>query len=155
LLCAEHVSQFRGESPRPNLMEVKGVAKRKGRRREARPERSAERKREPMNKNRMKRRERWASGQLTAKRISIKSAERKSGGCAWKAAGLTSGDLRRVPTGTGRAGRPFDRGAEVSSGHSRREQSVHSIGTLARKGRNGRARRTGNVAYEGPNGEER
>jgi Reverse transcriptase (RNA-dependent DNA polymerase) len=28
-LCAEHVSQFRGESPRPNLMEVKGVAKRK------------------------------------------------------------------------------------------------------------------------------
>jgi hypothetical protein len=136
-------------------MEVKGVAKRKGSGREAGPERSAERKREPMNKNRMKRRERWASGQLTAKPISIENAERKSGGCAWKAARLTSGDLRRAPRGAGRAERLSDRGAEVSSGHSRREQSVHSIGTLARKGRNGRARRTGNVAHEGPNGEER
>jgi len=108
-----------------------------------------------MNKNRMRRRERWASGQLTVKPISIKGAERKSGGCARKAARLTSGDLRRVPAGTERVERLFDRGAEVSSGHSRREQSVHSIGTLARKGRNGRARRTGNVAHEGPNGEER
>jgi len=154
-LCAEHVSQFRGESPRPNRMEVKGVAKRKGKCREAVSERSAERKREPMNKNRMKRRERWTSGQLTAKPISIKSAERKSGGCARKAARLTSGELRRAPQGAERAERLFDRGAEVSSGHSRREQSVHSIGTLARKRRNGRARRTGNVAHEGPNGAER
>ena len=37
-----------------------------------------------------------------------------------------------------------ERTAEVSRGHSRYMQSVHSIGTLARKGRNGRARRTGN-----------
>lgn len=37
-----------------------------------------------------------------------------------------------------------DRRAEVSRGHSTQMQSVHSIGTLARKGRNGRARRTGN-----------
>jgi len=37
-----------------------------------------------------------------------------------------------------------DHMAEVSRGHSRQVQSVHSIGTLARKGRNGRARRTGN-----------
>ena len=34
--------------------------------------------------------------------------------------------------------------AEVSRGHSSYVQSVHSIETLARKGRNGRARRTGN-----------
>jgi hypothetical protein len=135
-------------------MEVKGVAKRKGGRREAGSERSAERKREPMNKNRMKRRERGASGQVTAKPISIKSAERKSGGCAWKAARLTSGDLRRAPQSAERAERLSERGAEVSSGRSRREQSVHSIGTLARKGRNGRARRTGNVTHEGPNGQE-
>ena len=37
-----------------------------------------------------------------------------------------------------------DHMAEVSRGHNRQVQSVHSIGTLARKGRNGRARRTGN-----------
>jgi hypothetical protein len=34
-------------------MEVKGVAKRKGGRREAEPERSVERTREPMDKNRI------------------------------------------------------------------------------------------------------
>ncbi len=33
---------------------------------------------------------------------------------------------------------------EVNRGHNRQVQSVHSIGTLAQKGRNGRARRTGN-----------
>jgi hypothetical protein len=37
------------------------------------------------------------SGQLTAKSISIKGAERKSDGCARKAAELTSGDLAGVP----------------------------------------------------------
>ena len=37
-----------------------------------------------------------------------------------------------------------DHMTEVSRGHSRQAQSVHSIGTLARKGRNGSARRTGN-----------
>src|SRR5712692_3628278 len=42
------------------------------------------------------RRERWTSGQEVAKSVSIKSAERKSGGCARKAVGLTSGGLRRV-----------------------------------------------------------
>jgi len=39
------------------------------------------------------RRERWTSGLLTVKSISIKNAERKSGDCAPKAAELTSGDL--------------------------------------------------------------
>ena len=51
------------------------------------------------------RRERGTSGFLTAKSISIKHAERKSGDCARKAAELTSGDLARKP--------------EVSRGHSR------------------------------------
>src|SRR6266851_3953122 len=42
-----------------------------------------------------KRRERWTSGRLTAKSISIKNAGRKSGGCALTAVELTSGGLRR------------------------------------------------------------
>jgi hypothetical protein len=42
------------------------------------------------------RRERWTSGLVTAKCKSIKSAERKSGGCVPKAIELTSGDLRCV-----------------------------------------------------------
>ena len=40
-----------------------------------------------------RRRERGTSGLVTAKSISIKHAERKSGDCARKAAELTSGDL--------------------------------------------------------------
>jgi hypothetical protein len=46
--------------------------------------------------------------------------------------------------GTEEAVRRPDRSEEVSRGQSRQGQSVHSIGTLTRKGRNGRARRTGN-----------
>src|SRR5579863_7855716 len=42
------------------------------------------------------RRERRATGQLTAKPISIKYAERGSGDCAQKAIELTPGDLHRV-----------------------------------------------------------
>ena len=38
-----------------------------------------------------------ASGQLTAKRISIKGTGCKSGGCVRKAVELTSGDLPFVP----------------------------------------------------------
>jgi hypothetical protein len=34
---------------------------------------------------------------MTAKRVSTKGAERKSGGCALKAVELTSGDLRERP----------------------------------------------------------
>ena len=49
-----------------------------------------------MKKNRIERRERWTSEPVTAKSISIKGAERRSGGCASKAVELTSGDLRRV-----------------------------------------------------------
>ena len=36
------------------------------------------------------------SGQLTAKSVSIKGAERRSGDCAWKAAEITPGDLSCV-----------------------------------------------------------
>ncbi|OFW17515.1 MAG: hypothetical protein A3F69_05555 [Acidobacteria bacterium RIFCSPLOWO2_12_FULL_66_10] len=43
------------------------------------------------------RRERRASGQETAKRMSIKGAERKFGGCVRTAVELIAGGLRRVP----------------------------------------------------------
>jgi len=87
---------------------------------------------------------------MPTKSISIKDVGCKSGGCAGKADELTSGGLRRVPRGTEATVRKPDRGAEVSIGHSRCGQSDHSIETLARKGRNGRARRTGNATHEGP-----
>jgi len=51
-LCAEHVRQLEGESPFPNLMEVKG-SEPQGRRREAGSEGSGEQTREPMYKNRI------------------------------------------------------------------------------------------------------
>jgi hypothetical protein len=46
-----------------------------------------------MDKNRIRGIRRWASGQRTAKPISIQGAGCKSGGCALKAVELTSGDL--------------------------------------------------------------
>jgi hypothetical protein len=49
--------------------------------------------RESMDKNRIVRREHGTSGRLTAKSISIKHAERRSGDGAQKAAELTPGDL--------------------------------------------------------------
>ena len=55
-----------------------------------------EQKREPMDKNRIRGRQCRAIGQWTAKPISIKGAGCKSGGCALKAAELTSGDLPLV-----------------------------------------------------------
>jgi hypothetical protein len=56
-----------------------------------------EQRREPMDKNRIRGIRRRASGQMTAKPISIKGAGCKSGGCALKAVELTSGDLPFVP----------------------------------------------------------
>ena len=50
-----------------------------------------------MDKNRIRGLRRGASGQMTAKPISIKSAGSKSGGCVRKAVELTSGDLPFVP----------------------------------------------------------
>ena len=52
---------------------------------------------EPMNKKRMRGIRCRASGQQTAKPISIKGAGCKSAGCARKAVELTSGDLPLVP----------------------------------------------------------
>ena len=51
---------------------------------------------EPMYKNRIRGIRCWASGQVTAKRISIKGTGCKSGGCVRKAVELTSGDLSLV-----------------------------------------------------------
>jgi len=53
---------LRGESPRPNLMEVKG-SEAQGRSGDGRSERSVEQRREPMNKNRMRHR---VSGELAS-----------------------------------------------------------------------------------------
>ena len=72
-----------------------------------------------MNKSADMRRERQTSGQLTAKSISIKGAERKSDGCARKAVELTSGDLFLcLGFGTEEAVRRPDHRAEVSRGSS-------------------------------------
>ena len=92
---------------------------RKGYRREAMSEGSAEQTCELMDKNRDTRRERRTSRQRTAKPISIKDARRRSGNCARKAAELTPGDLLCVASATGAAERRPDRRAEVSRGHIR------------------------------------
>jgi len=52
---------------------------------------------EPMYKNRIRGIRCRASGQMTAKPISIKGTGCKSGGCVRKAVELTSGDLPFVP----------------------------------------------------------
>ena len=69
-----------------------------------------------MNKNRILRRERGTSGQRTAKSISIKHAERRSGDCARKAAELTSGDLLCVAQVTERVERHADRRQKSAEG---------------------------------------
>jgi hypothetical protein len=67
------------------------------------------------------RHERAASWQMTAKPISIKSAECKFGGCAQKAIRLTLGDLLIVAKATEDEATDPDRSAEVSRGHSTTE----------------------------------
>jgi hypothetical protein len=74
---------------------------------------------ESMDKNRITRRQRRTSGQLTAKSISIKDAKRRFGDCARKAVELTPGDLLSVASATEAVERPPDRRAEVSIRHSR------------------------------------
>lgn len=91
---------------------------------------------------------------MTPKSISIKGAERRFGGCARKAVELTSGGLCRVSEETEGVERFPDRGAGVSRGRSRRVQSVCSIGTLAREGRNGQGSQDRERRVEGPNGRE-
>jgi len=55
-----------------------------------------EQRREPMDKNRIRGIRCRTSGPVTAKSISIKGTGCRSGGCALKAVGLTSGDLPLV-----------------------------------------------------------
>ncbi len=76
-------------------MEVKG-SKPQGRYREVASGGSGEQMHEPRDTNRIMRRERRASRQQTTKPISIKDAERKSGGCVRTVVELIAGDLRRV-----------------------------------------------------------
>src|SRR5207249_10980273 len=104
--CAVHVRQLRGESPRPNLMEVKGVAKRKGEissRGGARKKRGANARADGQEPNRGETGR--TRGPVTPKSISIKGTSRRFGGCAWKAVELTAGGLWRVSEGTGGAER--------------------------------------------------
>jgi hypothetical protein len=60
------------------------------------PEGSVEQTREPMDKNWIRGLRCRASEQLIAKPTSIKGTGGKSGGCAWKAIELTSGDLSHI-----------------------------------------------------------
>lgn len=88
------------------------------------------------------RRKRRASGQLTAKPVSIKYAKRRSGGCAQKAIELTPGDLLRVARATETVARQPDRGALSDSifhatgqGREHRDDSkaaCHLYGGMAR-----------------------
>ena len=97
------------------------ISEAQGRRREARSEGSLEQSRDPMDKNRIRGLPGRTSEQVIAKSVAIKGRGGKSGGCAVKAVGLTSGGLccvRNPRTERFRKGR--DRGAEVSRGHSSR-----------------------------------
>lgn len=89
---------------------------------------------------------------MTTKSISIKGANSKSGGCAGKADELTSGDLLCVRQGLGEPRGNPNAQQKSAEGIVGREQSVHSIEALYRKGRNSRTRRTGNDTHEGLNG---
>ena len=73
-----------------------GLAKRKGNRREAGSEGSAEQSCDLTNRNRIRGIPGRTSGHMTAKSLSIKARGCKSGRCAVKAVELTSGGLRRV-----------------------------------------------------------
>ena len=80
-----------------------------------------EQSRDPMDKNRIRGRPGRTSEPKVAKSIAIKDRGGKSGGCAVKAVGLTSGGLRRVrQSRTERVRKARERGAEVSRGHSSR-----------------------------------
>jgi len=76
-------------------MEVKG-SEAQGRHREVGSEGSVEQRYGLMDKNRIGGLRCRASEQMIAKPTSIKGTGGKSGGCAWKAIELTSGDLPYV-----------------------------------------------------------
>ncbi|WP_339748299.1 hypothetical protein [uncultured Rubinisphaera sp.] len=132
---------LRDGSPRSSLMEVK-ESEVQGRRREAGSEGSVERKREPMNKNRIGGCFGRTSQHVMTKSTSIKDQGSKSGGCAWKIVRLTSGGLccleveACLGTWSEKIARFSDRSTEVSRGHSRSANSIRLSETLPRKGRN-------------------
>ena len=68
-----------------------------------------------MYKNRIRGIRCWASGQMTAKTISIKGTGCKSGGCVRKAVELTSGDLPFVPVSGLRVERSILTGRQKSA----------------------------------------
>src|SRR5450756_952539 len=81
------------------------------------------------------RRQRGTSKPCTAKSIFIKSGKRRSGDCAWKAAGITPGDLFCVvaarlgePRGDLTAGQKSAEGIVVSATERRPERLEWSIG---------------------------
>ena len=92
-----------------------------------------EQKREPMSKNRMGGKRCRASGQMTAKPISIKGTGCKFGGCARKAVELTSGDLPLVSESRLRAerlvltGRQKSAEGEVAEVRRRPERSPQGV----------------------------
>ena len=106
------------------------------RRREAGPEGSVEQSRDPMDKNRIRGLPGRTSGHIIAKSIAIKGRGDRSSGCAVKAAGLTSGELRRVRKfRTERAGKDRHRGAEGSRVHTSpacRRRSERRTGLVGR-----------------------
>jgi hypothetical protein len=91
---------------------------------------SVEQRHEPMNENRIRGARQRTSDPTIVKSISIKAAQRRSGGCVRKAVILTSGGLHCVRKRTEGIERDPERDAEVSRGQSSQEQSGHSTGTL-------------------------
>ena len=125
--------------------------KRKGCSREAGSESSVEQRREPMDKNRIGgvsvgRAGKWPRSPYPSRTRSVDSAVVR-----WRRSNLPREICAVSRERDWKVRKGFDRGAEVSRGHSRSVASVHSIETLTRKGRNGRVRRTGNDRREGPN----
>ena len=93
--CAEHVQQLGGVSPL-HIKMGRSDSEAQGRHREVGSEGSVEQKREPMDKNRIRGLGRRTSVLPIAKSTTIKSARGRSGGCAWKAVRLITGDLQCV-----------------------------------------------------------
>jgi hypothetical protein len=97
-------ADLEGESPSPNLVEVKG-SEAQGRHREVGSEGSVKQRHEPTNRNWIIRRQGWTSWREAAKCIFTKSRKRKFSGCVPKVSvgnRLTPGGLYRcLGLGTG------------------------------------------------------
>ena len=115
-------------------------------RREAAPERSGERKRGPMYKNRIRGRRGRTSRPPTAKSISTKDHVCTSGGRARKDVVLTPGDLRRV-LGRRRAMTPRTKevGSRMTAAQKSAEGVVGEGNEPGHLGRPTRVKRTGSL----------